>query len=116
MWDDPKIEQRVMQHAAKGKPLSELRLPFRTVIRALCRCGLGVVGRDGTYAVTFDRLLAAAWSVKPNEAVRFERDQGYRAWLMRDNVTSVISGDIGRIWSGLEEARVREQQQDHWAD
>lgn len=118
---ETRIDRRVMKHAAQGLPLSGLQLPFRTVVKSLCRCGIGVVSPTGQYALTWDRILAAATGVKATAAVRFDHDPDHSGWLARDN-HSVSDTEIGAIWSALErqalqdEARMRREQEDHWAD
>lgn len=107
---DHKVEKRVMKHAIAGKPLSELNMPFQSLVRVLCQCGIGAVESTGAYAITFDPMLCAAYGIKGGtDAVRLEGDDEHDAWLLRSRVFTDPSGDIGEIWRAIERDAIERQ-------
>lgn len=105
-----RIEKRVMRHAIASKPLSELRLPFQTVIRTLCECGVGAVESTGAYVLSFDPLLCVAWGVKGGpDAVRLLPDDEHGSWLLRSRVGIDPGGDIGEVWRRIERDAIEQQ-------
>lgn len=61
---DRRLEKKIIRHVLCGGALSDLRLPFRTVIDALRNAAVGGIGDGGTYAISFDPLLCVAHGIK----------------------------------------------------
>lgn len=118
---DRKLEKRVIRHCLQGAPLSELGLPFRTVIEALCLTGLGAIARDGAYALTFSPILCVCYGCKgATEGLRLDPDPNWRDWARAGQPgVPICGGEIGAIWSALERAeldRLRLLEPHGWAD
>lgn len=99
-----------MRHAIAGKPLSGLGLPFQTIIRTLCECGIGVIEHTGAYALTFDPIICVAGGIKGGpDAVRLEPDHEFDEWLLRSRVFTDPGGEIGEVWRRIERDALEQQ-------
>lgn len=117
---DRKLEKKIIRHVLSGGALSDLGLPFRTVIDALRNAAVGAIGEGGTYATSFDPVLLLCYSIKGKpDGLRYDADRSWQEWTHNEAPGVCVTGDIGDIWHRLEQhelARLYEQPLGYWRD